>query len=435
MTIEKKNFRIAVLGGGPMGLGVAYELVKLGYKPCLYEADDRIGGMTACFDFGGLQIERFYHFHCTSDTEFFNVVEELGLSPKLHWRRTKMAYWYKGRIQPWGNPIALLKFSGISLIGKIRYGLFAFYCVKLKNWSTLDSREATSWITSWVGKEVYKALWEKLFTYKFYGLSQSLSAAWIWARIRRIGRSRYSLMREKLGYLEGGSQTLLDTLKDYLEKGGVTIKLNSPAQEIIIHNNRIKGVKIRDKLEEYDVVISTIPLPFIPRLIPSLPQETLSMYLQLKNVAVVCVIVKLRRPVSENFWLNVNDPTMDIPGLVEYSNLQPSEESIVYVPFYMPGDNPKFSDSDDVFIKKTKGYLKRIQPDLQDEDFIQAHASRYKWAQPVCGPNFPETLPSYRTSVKNLWVADTSHYYPEDRGISESLGFGKFLARQAILAL
>ena len=34
-----------------MGLSAAYELSKLGLKPDLYEADDRLGGMAACFDF------------------------------------------------------------------------------------------------------------------------------------------------------------------------------------------------------------------------------------------------------------------------------------------------------------------------------------------------------------------------------------------------
>jgi len=31
-----------------------------------------------------------------------------------------------------------------------------------------------------------------------------------------------------------------------------------------------------------------------------------------------------------------------------------------------------------------------------------------------------------------LWVADTSYYYPEDRGISESIGFGRRMARDAV---
>ena len=69
--------RIAVLGAGPMGLAVAYELTKNGYCPVIFEADDRVGGMTASFDFGGLDIERYYHFHCTSDTGFLKMLEDV----------------------------------------------------------------------------------------------------------------------------------------------------------------------------------------------------------------------------------------------------------------------------------------------------------------------------------------------------------------------
>jgi len=43
--------RIAVLGAGPMGLAVAYQLALDGHQPILYEADNRVGGMTATFDF------------------------------------------------------------------------------------------------------------------------------------------------------------------------------------------------------------------------------------------------------------------------------------------------------------------------------------------------------------------------------------------------
>jgi hypothetical protein len=33
--------------------------------------------------------------------------------------------------------------------------------------------------------------------------------------------------------------------------------------------------------------------------------------------------------------------------------------------------------------------------------------------------------------IAGLWAADTSHYYPEDRGISESIGFGRQMAKDA----
>ncbi len=424
--------RIAVLGAGPMGLAVAYQLARDGHRPVVFEADDRVGGMTACFDFSGLQIERYYHFHCTSDSAFLQMLDELGIAHQMHWVETKMGYWYQNRLQAWGNPFALLGFRGLSLIAKFRYGLHAFLCTKRTDWKPLDNVEATGWIRRWVGDEAWEVLWRRLFDYKFYDYSSNLSAAWIWSRIRRIGRSRYNLFREKLGYLDGGSTTLLNALKADIERHGGIIRLNSPAQKIQCEQGRVTAVQTSEGLESFDKVISTVPLPYVPRLIPDLPHEILQKFQALKNIAVVCVIAKLKKPLSKNFWLNVNDPEMDIPGLVEYSNLRPLDNSIVYVPFYMPGEHPKFAEADEVFLEKVKTYLKKINPELHDDDFIDIRASRYRHAQPICDPGYLSKLPPTALPIKGLWVADTSYYYPEDRGISESIGFGRQLAREAV---
>ena len=70
--------RVAIIGAGAMGLACAYDLVKQGYEVDIYERDDRIGGMSASFDFDGLRIERFYHFVCAPDYTLFDVMKELG---------------------------------------------------------------------------------------------------------------------------------------------------------------------------------------------------------------------------------------------------------------------------------------------------------------------------------------------------------------------
>jgi len=424
--------RIAVLGAGPMGLSVAYQLARDGHTPVVFEADDRVGGMTAAFDFSGLSIERYYHFHCISDRGFLTVLDELGLSHQMRWVETKMGYWYQDRLQPWGNPIALLKFKGLSMVAKFRYGLHAFLCTKRNDWKPLDSVEATGWIRRWVGAEAWEVLWRRLFDYKFYDYTDNLSAAWIWSRIRRIGRSRYSLFREKLGYLEGGSETLLQALKRDIEANGGEIRLQSPVTKVLMAGGQVQGVEVNGQVESFDKVISTIPLPFVPRVMPDLPEDILARFQALKNVAVVCVIAKLRQPLTENFWLNTNDPEMDIPGLVEYSNLRPLDQPVVYVPFYMPGEHPKFAEPDQVFLDKVQRYLKKINPALTDDDFIELRASRYRYAQPICDPCYLDRLPPVSLPIKGLWVADTSYYYPEDRGISESIDFGRKMARDAV---
>ncbi|MCU0905386.1 MAG: NAD(P)/FAD-dependent oxidoreductase [Tabrizicola sp.] len=424
--------RIAVLGAGPMGLAVAYELVRLGHAPVVYEADDRVGGMTATFDFNGLDIERFYHFHCISDTAFLQVLKELGLSDRMHWVETKMGYWYRNQLQTWGSPVALLKFRGLGLVAKFRYALHAWLCTKRNDWQPLDKIEATGWIRSWVGAEAYEVLWRRLFDYKFYDEAQSLSAAWIWSRVRRIGRSRYSLFREKLGYLDGGSATLLNALKADIEARGGEFRLKTPVSRVEMAGGRVTGVTAGGVTEGFDRVISTVPLPYVPRLMPDLPPEVLAKFAAQKNIAVVCVIAKLSRSLTPYFWVNVNDPEMDIPGLVEYTNLRNLGPHIVYVPFYMPASHPTYAEPNEAFTDKVRRYLRKINPEITDEVILDIRASRYGHAQPVCGPGFLSTLPPVGLPVKGLWVADTSYYYPEDRGISESIAFGRKMARDAV---
>jgi protoporphyrinogen oxidase len=423
--------RIAVLGSGPMGMAVAFQLAKDGHEPVVFEADDRVGGMTASFDFNGLEIERFYHFHCISDNAFLSMLDDLHISHKMQWVETKMGYWYQNRLQAWGNPIALFSFKGLSWTAKFRYGLHAFLSTKRDNWKPLDRLEASVWIHNWVGAEAYEVLWRRMFEYKFYDHVGNLSAAWIWSRIRRIGRSRSSLFKEKLGYLEGGSKTLLKAMQKAIEQNGGVFRLNYPVTKVVMHKQQVLGLEAKGEFMAFDKVISTIPLPYVPRLMPDLPADVLAMFQDLKNIAVVCVIAKLSKPLTDNFWLNINDPDMDIPGLVEYTNLHPLDQHIVYVPFYLPGEHFKFAESDEVFVQKVKRYLQKINPALQDGDFLDVRASRYRYAQPICGPGYLDKLPPVALPVKGLWVADTSYYYPEDRGISESIGFGRQMAKMA----
>lgn len=429
------NKRVAVLGAGPMGLAVAYELALQGFQPTVFEADDRVGGMAATFDFAGIEIERYYHFYCTSDVALFEVLEELQMSNQLKWVETKMGYWYQGKIQKWGTPLALLKFEGLGLTDKLRYGLHAFVSVKRNKWNSLDQRDASSWIQQWVGQRAFNALWKNLFEFKFYDQSDNISASWIWSRIRRLGRSRYSVFREKLGYLEGGSSSVLNAMAKTVESKGGTIFLSTAVTEVEVTNSNVRRVSSARGNEDFDAVVSTVPLPLVPKIMPKLPEGIRHQIEQIANIAVVCVIVKLKKSLSQNFWLNTNDERMDIPGLVEYSNLRPLDDHVVYVPFYLPRDHASFQDSDETFVLKVQSYLMMMNCDIKNEDFLNASVSRYQYAQPICSPGFAQKLPPIKIPVDGLWIADTSYYYPEDRGLSESFALGRKIAQSVIKEL
>ncbi len=421
--------KVAVIGAGPMGLACAHELLKRGHSVEIFEADDRVGGMSAHFDFNGLSIERYYHFICMPDSPLFELLSELDLDDKLRWQETKMGYFYNGKLYDWGNPLALLRFSPLSLIERLRYGLHMFYCTKVKDWSGLDKQEASEWIHKWVGPRAYDILWKNLFNLKFHHFTGNLSASWIWARIRRVGQSRKSIFKEQMGYLHGGSEILLKAFEDSILKEGGRINLSCRVEKVVVEEGKAQGLIVNGDVQHYDSIVSTIPLPFVPDMIPDLPEDIKDKYKSIDNIGVVCVLLKLTKRVSKNFWLNINDENLEVPGLIEMSNLQPFEHNVAYIPFYLPRDKAKFRNSDESFIAEAKNIVQTVNPDITDEDIVDVHASRYGFAQPICPPGFRENLPPITGVIQGLHIADTSYYYPEDRSISESIDLGKQLAK------
>lgn len=422
--------RVAIIGAGAMGLAAAYHAAKAGHAVTVFEVDTIPGGMAAHFDFGDLSIERYYHFVCKSDHATFDLMNELGIGDKMRWVHTSMGYFVDGRLHEWGNPVALLRFPGLSMVEKLRYGLMMFLSVRRGAPGSLESLSARKWIEAWCGKRVYDRLWKPLFDLKFYELADNISAAWIWTRIKRVGTSRRSLMQEELGYIEGGTKTLVDALVRGITALGGEIRLGAKVEEVRATEGRVRGLSIGGKQQDFDAVISTIPMALVSRMVPALPERSKELYDGIKNIGVACLVFKLRTSVTPHFWINISDRRVEIPGIVEFSNLRPTKDTIVFVPYYMPSTNPKWSYSDEKLLAEAFSYLKLLNPRLTAEDVIDSKVGRLRYAQPVCPPGFATTVPPAQTPIAGLQIADTCSYYPEDRGISESVRYGRLLALQ-----
>ena len=418
--------------------------------------------MAASFDFAGVPIERYYHFHCLSDTAFFSLLEELNLAQLMRWKHTSMGFYLDGRLYPWGSASSVLKLRRLPLLARMRYLLHAARCLTLKDWRHLDAIPATQWLRTWLGDKAYEVLWAKLFAYKFYHYSDTLSAAWIWSRIRRIGRSRRWL-KETLGHLEGGSDLWIAALENRIRALGGEIRLSCPVRAVHgplqqrSNGESLQGAQgsvdlrqggdqqidtIRPAIttpggrEFFDAVISTVPLPLVAPMLENGGHDPalIAAYRAQTSVACACVVLQTSRPITANFWTNVNDSRFAIPGIIEMANLRPLQPHITYVPFYMPAEHPDYSRPNQAFIEDSIACLKAINPGLQDHEILASHCSRYRYAQPVCGTHFLASLPPLNP-ISNVWIADTTVYYPEDRGISESVAFGRDLARQVIRSL
>ena len=425
--------RYAVLGSGPMGLMVALELLRAGQTVDVYERDDRIGGMSASFDFDGLMIERYYHFVCKTDYATFELLEEMGIADKLKWTDTKMGLYCDGRLHPWGTPRALMGFDKLGWVDKLRYALMVFTTKGISDWRRLDRIGATVWLKRWLGERCYKVLWERLFHLKFYQHKDRLSAAWLGTRIKRIALSRRNLQQESLGFIEGGSKALLERMRDAVLTRGGRIHLGAGVERIDIVDAHVRSIRVRGEDVSIDGVISTAPIQYLPQLAPDLPADFVTRIRAIENIPVVCVILKLSQRLTENFWINICDESIEIPGVIEYSNLNPgSGPAILYAPFYMPRTHPKYARDNSAFIEEVVGYLGKLNPAFTRDWVLASHCHRYEYAQTVCPPGFYAMLPPMQTPIVGLCMADTAFHYPDDRSICESVKVARTLARVAL---
>jgi protoporphyrinogen oxidase len=418
-----------------MGLMAAIDLLKAGHSVDVYERDDRIGGMSASFDFDGLRIERYYHFICKTDDPLFALLDELKLSSALKWTDTKMGYFVDGQLYKWGNPFALLAFPKMGWISKFRYALHVMHAKGIKDWTTLDKENAKAWIQSWIGREAWDVMWERTFRLKFFEYTENLSASWIGTRIKRIALSRRNLFNESLGYIEGGSATLLDAMVRDIERRGGRIHVRAGIDEVVSEGGRVVGVRTASGVQAVDAVLSTAPIQYVPRMVPGLPPEFADGIRRIENIPVACVILKLKHAISENFWMNISDAAVEIPGVIEYSNLNTGTregEHILYAPFYMPKTHPKWALPNQQLIEEVLSYLPRLNPAFKPDWVLATHCHRYEFAQTICPPGFQAMLPPMRTPLEGFFMADTAYYYPEDRSISESLQVGHLLAAEAL---
>ncbi len=342
---------LIVIGAGAMGLSAAFHAARAGARVRVIEAGSAPGGMAAHFDFGGVSLERFYHFICKTDFDTFDLLKELGLYDKLVWKATRMGYYSGGRLHEWGNPFALLKYPGLGPIAKFRYALMVWWCTKRKSWGKVEAMTAPDWFRAWLGKDTYQKMWKRLLELKFYEHTETVSATWIATRIQRIGRSRQSLMKEQLGHIVGGTQTLVDALCNDIRQHGGQIDCASPVVSVTSGTDGLKSVETARETLFAREVISTVPTPLAGRMIPGLTEDEHARLASIENIGVVCLVFKLRKPVTGNFWLNIIDDRHAIPGLIEFSALRDfGDQTIVYAPYYMPVTNDRWSWSDEALL-------------------------------------------------------------------------------------
>lgn len=425
-----------VIGGGLAGLAAAYDLARAGEPVTILETAPRFGGLASTIPIEGIHIERFYHFICRADHDLMQLIDELELQEHLHWSPSKTQFFYNGRMYQFSRPYHLLTFKPVPFIQRIRFGLHVLASRFRKNWADLDHVAARSWLIEKVGKEAYYVIWHPLLGVKFGDYHDKISAAWIWHRINRVATSRKGLVgQDYLGYLDAGTDTVTNALVTFLEKQPhVTLRAETSAEEIVVENGQVKGVRLKNsEFLPAEHVVSTAALPILSQITPQLDPIFKQKIDKVEYIGVVCMLLHLDRPMSDAFWTNINDTEISFNGFIEYSQLnqQVREKGvhILYIPYYLRPDDPRYSFTDDYLYHEYSAMLKMINPEFDDSWVKSYQVFRARYAQAICHIGFAELVPEFETPTKGLYVTDSTQFYPEDRTISAAIRVGRTVAK------
>ncbi len=433
---------IGVIGAGAAGLAAAYDLAKKGHKPVVYEASPYVGGQAATFDVGGGRLEKGYHHLFTSDTHMTSLIEEIGLGHKLNWIESKVGFYHGGKLYDFVSPVDLLKFSPISMVDRVRLGFISLLLQRTKNWRKFEGVTASQWIKKWAGKRNYDVVWGPLLRGKFGDSADEVGMAWFWGKIYlRFASRGKGMQKEKLGYPMGSFGEVFEVLADKIRGMGGEVHLSTPVTEIKVEDGRAVGVEMKRKngdavFRDFDLIISTTPSYVFPRLVPSLPDEYVRQLTQTKYHAAILVVLVLKHPLSHIYWLNLSDNEIPFLAVIEQTNFVDKSlyggKHVAYLSNYLGKENPMYSMSQEELLEEYVPHLQKINPAFE-RDWIEEYSyHREEAAQPIITTNYSAKIPDMRTPIKELYLANTTQIYPEDRGTNYSVRLGERVSRMVI---
>jgi len=434
--------RVGIIGGGAAGLAAAYELGKQGHYAEVFERAPFLGGQASTFEVGGGQLEKGYHHLFVSDVDMVALIHELGLGDKLAWLESKVGLFHGGKVWDFSTPMDLLRFRPLSLVQRVRVGWWTFVLQKTRNWQKFESITARDWISQHMGRRVYEVIWEPLLRGKFGEYYDQVSMTWLWGKIYlRVASRGKGLQKERLGYPMGSFGEVFDVLGDSIRQQGGDIHISAGVDRVVVGEDGATGLEVtlsgqEPETREYDAVIATTPSYIFTRLVPTLPDDYREKLVNVQYLSAVLVILVLDRPLSDKYWINIADANMPFVGIIEHTNMIDKSlyggNHIVYLSNYPSRESELYKKSGEELVEEFIPYLRQINPDFDRSWILEHYHHKVDGAQPIIGVNYSQRMPAHRTPIKNLYLANTTQIYPEDRGTNYSVRMGRQVARMVM---
>jgi protoporphyrinogen oxidase len=414
--------RVAVIGAGPAGLTVSYELAKAGVHVEVFEADATVGGLCRTISLWGQRVDLGPHRFFSSDQRVNRLwLEVVGRDYAMINRLTRIHY--KNRF--FSYPLKPLDtFANLGIVEVAR--CVASYA-KQRVCPTLACGTFEEWVVQRFGRRLYEIFF-KTYSEKLWGIScQELDADFAAQRIKKLSllsalknaimgsrsATGHQTLVDRFAYPLAGTGMVYERMAQSIERHGGKVHLRRPVSRVDVQQSKACALEFVDGTRlAFDQIVSTMPLTLLVKNIPGLPspvQEAIAS-LRFRNTILVYLNVAGQNLFPDN-WLYIHSVDLQAGRVTNFRNWVPqlygaATSTILALEFWCNDNDALWTEDDARLIRRAEEEIRRTGL-IRESAVLDGHVHRIKRCYPVYRRGYKEavaTIATYLSSIRNLTV-------------------------------
>ena len=250
-------------------------------------------------------------------------------------------------------------------------------------------------------------------------------------RFQHFG-SGHGNKKECKGYIHGGYRRIVEALSESIKAQGGTIKLQASIEKVDLNaEGRLSVLIPNSEVEVFDRVVITTPISFFNKAISGsrLAEECPKIDGAIDMQGVVNAVIMLRRGFTKHYWVAAIDEDIPFQGIVESTTLLEKSDTagmhLIYLMNYIHRTDALFNKPEHEILDNYIVGLKKLFPDLQNEDIVDRFLFRAPFVEPLYTIGYQKRKPPTVLIPGKLYMATTAQVYPDVTSWNGSVGLAQ----------